>query len=108
MIAQDSPVQGWLSGWVDFMQGAVKSIFIVVVMILITIILVRRGHVVRARLRAVHEGRVVHESHWVRRVPGGLRAAIGFGLGAALLLLLLTRTADLADLFRGELPIGGD
>jgi hypothetical protein len=81
-LAQDSPTQAWIEDWVGFLQNTLPLIFLVVV-ILVGIILI-----VRAR--------------------GGLQKAIIFGIGAALVFLILTNVEAVSNLFGEELPIQGD
>jgi type IV secretory pathway VirB2 component (pilin) len=81
-LAQESPTQSWIQDWVDFLSGTLPLIFLVVV-ILIAILLI-----VRAR--------------------GGLQKAIVFGIGAALVFLIITNVESIADLFGEELPVEQD
>lgn len=81
-LAQDSPTQTWIEGWVDFLSTMLPLIFLVVVVLVGTIL------VVRSR--------------------GGLQKAIIFGIGAALVFLILTNVESIADLFGEELPVEQD
>lgn len=108
MIAQDSPTQSWVSGWVEFLQSTLTGAFFVVVLAVGTIIIVRKGHVIYARVRVYQAGRKVHEHHSARYVLGGVKGAIAFGVVAALVYLLLTNVPAVAGFFGDELPIGGD
>jgi len=79
ILAQDSPTQTWIEGWVDFLSTTLPLIFLVVV-VLVGIILI-----VKAK--------------------GGLQKAIVFGIGAALVFLILTNVEAIADFFGEELPV---
>jgi hypothetical protein len=81
-LAQDSPTQAWIEDWVGFLQNTLPLIFLVIVVLVGTIL------IVRAR--------------------GGLQKAIVFGIGAALVFLILTNVEAVSNLFGEELPIGGD
>lgn len=81
-LAQDSPTQAWIEDWVGFLQNTLPLIFLVIVILVGTIL------IVRAR--------------------GGLQKAIVFGIGAALVFLILTNVEAVSNLFGEELPIGGD
>lgn len=87
MNQDDSPVRTWLTGWVDFASGTLPVIFTVVVVAVGMLVMVRRGNKKKG-------------------IRGGLRAALVFGVAAALVYLLLTNVAGVADLFGEELPIG--
>jgi len=82
MYAQSpaSPIQTWLTGWTDFLNTTLPLIFLLVVLAWGTVLVVKRN--------------------------GGLpRKTIIFGLGAALVYLILPRIPDIADLIRTELPL---
>jgi hypothetical protein len=81
-LAQDSPTQSWIEDWVDFLSTTLPLIFLVVV-VLVGILLI-----VRAK--------------------GGLQKAIIFGIGAALVFLILTNVEAISNLFGEELPIEQD
>jgi hypothetical protein len=78
-LAQDSPTQTWIQGWVDFLEETLPLIFLVVV-ILVGIILIVKS-------------------------KGGLQKAIIFGIGAALVFLILTNVEAISELFGEELPV---
>lgn len=78
-LAQDSPTQSWIQGWVDFLQETLPLIFLVVVVLVGTILIVKS--------------------------KGGLQKAIIFGIGAALVFLILTNVEAISDLFGEELPV---
>lgn len=85
MNGQDSPVQSWVSGWVEFLQNTLPPIFLVVVVAGGTLLLIRpRGK---------------------KGGGGGLRKALAFGVGAALVYLLLTNVDVFAEFFEAELPL---
>lgn len=77
-LAQDSPVRDWVTGLVDFFENTLPVVFLVVVLLVGTILIVKS--------------------------KGGLQKAIIFGIGAALVFLLLTNVESIAELFSGELP----
>jgi hypothetical protein len=81
-LAQDSPTQAWIEDWVGFLQNTLPLIFLVIVILVGTILIVRSR--------------------------GGLQKAIIFGIGAALVFLILTNVEAVSNLFGEELPIGGD
>lgn len=81
-LAQDSPTQTWIEGWLDFLGTTLPVAFLVIV-ILVGIILI-----VKSR--------------------GGLQKAIIFGIGAALVFLILTNVEALSDLFGEELPVDSE
>ena len=78
-LAQDSPTQTWIQGWVDFLEATLPLIFLVVVVLVGTILIVKS--------------------------KGGLQKAIVFGIGAALVFLILTNIEAISDLFGEELPV---
>jgi hypothetical protein len=78
-LAQDSPTQNWIQGWVDFLEDTLPLIFLVVV-VLVGIILIVKS-------------------------KGGQQKAIIFGIGAALVFLILTNVEAISDLFGEELPV---
>ncbi|MPZ27298.1 MAG: hypothetical protein GEV12_13030 [Micromonosporaceae bacterium] len=78
-LAQDSPTQTWIQGWVDFLEETLPLIFLVVVILVGTILIVKSR--------------------------GGLQKAIIFGIGAALVFLILTNVEAISDLFGEELPV---
>jgi hypothetical protein len=81
-LAQDSPTQTWIEGWVDFLSTTLPLIFLVVV-VLVGIILIVKS-------------------------KGGLQKAIVFGIGAALVFLILTNVESISDFFGDELPVEQD
>jgi type IV secretory pathway VirB2 component (pilin) len=81
-VAQESPTQSWIQDWVDFLSSTLPLIFLVVV-VLVGILLIVRS-------------------------KGGLQKAIIFGIGAALVFLILTNVEAISDLFGEELPIEQD
>lgn len=81
-LAQDSPTQTWIEGWVDFLSTTLPLIFLVVV-VLVGIMLIIKA-------------------------KGGLQKAIVFGIGAALVFLILTNVESIADFFGEELPVNQD
>lgn len=77
-IAQeDSPTQAWVRDWVAFLEEMLPLIFVVVV-IVVGIILIAKA---------------------------GIGKVIGFGIGAALVFLLVTNLEAVAEFFGDELPI---
>lgn len=82
MYAQDSPTQTWVEGWVSFLQNILPLIFLVIVVLVGTVL------VVKSR--------------------GGLQKAIVFGIGAALVFLILMNIDSIADFFGTELPVTTD
>jgi hypothetical protein len=81
-LAQDSPTQSWIEGWVDFLSTTLPLIFLVVVVLVGTILIVKS--------------------------KGGLQKAIVFGIGAALVFLILTNVESISNLFGEELPVEQD
>lgn len=81
-LAQDSPTQDWIEGWVDFLSTTLPLIFLVVVVLVGTILVVKS--------------------------KGGLQKAVIFGIGAALVFLILTNVEAISDLFGEELPVEQD
>lgn len=79
LLAQDSPTQTWVEGWVSFLSNTLPVIFLVVVILVGTIL------VVKSR--------------------GGLQKAIVFGIGAALVFLILTNVEAISNFFGEELPV---
>jgi hypothetical protein len=77
--ADDSPSQAWIRDWVDFLTEMLPLILPVVV-ILIGIVLIFKA-------------------------KSGIGQVIIFGIGAALVFLLLTNLQAVADFFGNELPI---
>lgn len=82
ILAQDSPTQNWIEGWIDFLSSTLPVIFLVIVILVGTILIVKS--------------------------KGGLQKAIIFGIGAALVFLILTNVEAISELFREELPVDGD
>lgn len=82
ILAQDSPTQNWIEGWVDFLSSTLPVIFLVIVVLVGTILIVKS--------------------------KGGLQKAIIFGIGAALVFLILTNVEAISELFREELPVDQD
>lgn len=78
-LAQESPTQTLIQSWVDFLEDTLPLIFLVVVVLVGTILIVKSR--------------------------GGLQKAIIFGIGAALVFLLLTNVEAISDLFGEELPV---
>lgn len=81
-LAQDSPTQSWIEDWVDFLTTTLPLIFLVVVVLVGTILIVKS--------------------------KGGLQKAIIFGIGAALVFLILTNVEAISNLFGEELPVDQD
>jgi hypothetical protein len=81
-LAQDSPTQSWLRGWLDFFDSTLPMVFLVVVLLVGTVLIIRSR--------------------------GGLQKAIIFGVGAALVFLILTNVDAVAEFFRRELPVDSD
>lgn len=77
--ADDTPGQAWIRDWVAFLTEMLPLILPVVV-ILVAILLIFRS-------------------------KSGIGQVIGFGLGAAMVFLLLTNLESVAEFFRNELPI---
>jgi ABC-type bacteriocin/lantibiotic exporter with double-glycine peptidase domain len=76
--ADDSPSQAWIRDWVDFLTEMLPLILPVVV-ILVGIVLIFKA-------------------------KSGIGQVIVFGIGAALVFLLLTNLEAVADFFGNELP----
>jgi hypothetical protein len=81
-LAQESPTQSWIQDWVDFLSTTLPLVFLVVVILVGTILIVKS--------------------------KGGLQKAIVFGIGAALVFLILTNVEAISDLFGEELPVEQD
>lgn len=81
-LAQDSPTQTWVEGWLDFLETTLPMVFLVIVILVGTILIIRSR--------------------------GGLQKAIIFGIGAALVFLILTNVEALSNLFGEELPVDSD
>jgi hypothetical protein len=81
-LAQDSPTQTWIQGWVDFLSNTLPVVFLVVVILVGTLLIVKSN--------------------------GGMQKAIVFGIGAALVFLILTNVEALSNLFGEELPVDSD
>lgn len=81
-LAQDSPTQTWIEGWVDFLSTTLPLIFLVIVVLVGTILIVKS--------------------------KGGLQKAIVFGIGAALVFLILTNVEAVSNFFGEELPVEQD
>jgi ABC-type bacteriocin/lantibiotic exporter with double-glycine peptidase domain len=77
--ADDTPSQAWIRDWVEFLTEMLPLILPVVV-ILVAILLIFRA-------------------------KSGIGQVIGFGIGAAVVFLLLTNLESVAEFFRNELPI---
>lgn len=77
--ADDSPSQAWIRDWVDFLTEMLPLILPVVVVILVGILLIFKA-------------------------KSGIGQVIIFGVGAALVFLLLTNLEAVADFFGNELP----
>jgi len=82
VLAQDSPTQTWIQDWTAFLTDTLPVIFLAVVILVGTVLIVRSR--------------------------GGLQKAIIFGLGAALVFLILTNVDSFSDFFRRELPISNE
>jgi hypothetical protein len=80
--AQDSPTQTWIKGWLKFLDDTLPVLFVVIVILVGTILIVKSR--------------------------GGLQKALIFGIGAAVVFLILTNVEAVSKLFEQELPIGGD
>lgn len=78
-IAQDSPAQVWISDWTDFLSEHLPLIFPVVVLLAGTLL--------------------------IARAQGGVGKLIGFGVGAAVVFLLLTNLEAVSAFFSEELPL---
>lgn len=78
-IAQDSPAQVWISDWTDFLSDQLPLIFPVVVLLAGTLL--------------------------IAKAQGGMGKLIGFGIGAALVFLLLTNLEAVSGFFSEELPL---
>lgn len=74
----DSPSQAWIRDWVDFLAEMLPLI-IPVVVILVGILLIIRA-------------------------KSGIAQVIVFGIGAAVVFMLLTNLESVADFFQNELP----
>lgn len=83
-----SPLQEWIASWTGFLDGTAPKVFLVVVLVVGTLIMVRKGNKKKG-------------------VPGGLKAAIGFGALSALVFLPLTNVEAVAGLLDQELPLVG-
>lgn len=81
-LAQESPTQTWIRDWTDFLSDILPVIFLVLVLLVGTVLIVRS--------------------------KGGLQRAIIFGIGAALVFLLLTNVESFSALLEQELPGGGE
>jgi ABC-type bacteriocin/lantibiotic exporter with double-glycine peptidase domain len=81
-VAQDSPTQAWIDDWLAFLSDRLPLIFLVVVLFV---------------------GMVL-----VAKTKGGLGKVIAFGVGAALVFLLLTNVETISSFFGDELPIPQD
>jgi type IV secretory pathway VirB2 component (pilin) len=81
-LTQDSPTQEWIGGWLEFLDTTLPMVFLVIVILVGTILIVRSR--------------------------GGLQKAIVFGIGAALVFLILTNVEALSSLFGEELPVDSD
>jgi hypothetical protein len=86
--AQDGPLRTWVGGWVDLLHVTVPRTLVVVV-------------------AGAGIWMSIGKGDRTRRVPGGVRAAILFGIGAALVYLFLTNVDTMADHLGDELPLGG-
>jgi ABC-type bacteriocin/lantibiotic exporter with double-glycine peptidase domain len=75
----ESPTQAWISNWVDYLEGILPLVFLVVVLV-VGIIL-------------------------IARTSTGIGKMIGFGIGAALLFLLVTNVELVSQFLTEELPI---
>lgn len=84
-----TPLQEWITGWTRFLDGTAPKVFLVAVLVVGTLIMVRKGNKKKG-------------------VPGGLQAAIGFGALSALVFLLLTNVEAVAGLLDQELPLDGE
>jgi hypothetical protein len=78
-VAQDSPTQTWVEGWLEFLGETLPVVFVVIVILVGTILIVKSR--------------------------GGLQKAIIFGIGAALVYLILNNVVEISMLFEKELPV---
>ena len=78
VMAQESPVQEWLSGWLAYLSSNLPVLFVVITVLVGTILLVRGG---------------------------GFKEAISFVLGALVIFVVLMNLELFADLLRDELPL---
>lgn len=76
-LAQETPIQSWLSSWLAYLSENLPVIFIVVAVL--------AGIMVLAR--------------------GGVKQVITFAIGAGLAFLLLTNLELIAEMFSEELPL---
>ncbi len=74
-----SPTQTWIQEWLEFLQTTLPMVFLVIVILVGTVLIIRSR--------------------------GGLQKAIIFGIGAALVFLILTNVEALSNLFGEELPV---
>jgi hypothetical protein len=79
IVAQDSPTQTWIQGWISFLTDTLPLVFLAVVVLVGTTLIIRSR--------------------------GGLQRAIIFGIGAALVFLILTNVDAVSEYFRRELPL---
>lgn len=78
----ESPAQVWISGWVEYLEGILPLVFLVVVLVVGTLL--------------------------IARTSVGLGKVIGFGIGAALVFLLITNVELVSSFLTEELPIAQD
>lgn len=74
---QDSPLRSWFDGWLGYLDANLPTVFIVVVVAVGILVLIR----------------------------GGIKQAVLFAIGAALVLLLLLNLESVASFLRDELPL---
>lgn len=84
----DGPIRSWLVDLAGWASATLPRVFLLVVLVVGAIIMIRKGNKKKG-------------------IPGGVAAAVAFGLGAALVLLLLRNVPAVADLFGRELPRPG-
>lgn len=75
---EERPVRDWIGELTSDLAALLPVIFLVIVLLVGTILIVK--------------------------TKGGLQKAIVFGLGAALVFLILTNVESVAAIFQGELP----
>lgn len=86
VYAQQSPTQSWVSGWLEFLQANLPVIYWSAVFVVAMLIMIRKGNK-------------------KKRILGGVKGAVVFGIASAFVYLILTNVPGFADLFGEELPI---